>query len=68
MRGPDPPRSIVIDPRQTESAKAAEVHLAIRPGTNLAILNGLAQQLIENDWVDQGFVAAHTHQTTALEL
>ena len=32
LQGPDPPRSIVIDPRETQSAKAAEVHLAIRPG------------------------------------
>ena len=55
MQGPDPPRSIVIDPRETQSAKAAEVHLAIRPGTNLAVLNGIAQQLIENDWVDRRF-------------
>ncbi len=60
LRGPDPPRSIVIDPRETESAREAEVHLAIRPGTNLAILNGLAQQLIANDRVDHAFTDAHT--------
>jgi ferredoxin-nitrate reductase len=60
LRGPDPPRSIVIDPRETESAREAEVHLAIRPGTNLAILNGLAQQLIANDHVDHAFIDAHT--------
>jgi len=67
MHGPDPPRSIVIDPRETQSAKAAEIHLAIRPGTNLAVLNGIAQQLIENDWVDRRFVAAHTVGIEALE-
>ena len=67
MHGPDPPRSIVIDPRETQSARAAEVHLAIRPGTNLAVLNGIAQQLIENDWVDRAFVAAHTVGIEALE-
>jgi anaerobic selenocysteine-containing dehydrogenase len=67
MHGPNPPRSVVIDPRQTQSARAAEVHLAIRPGTNLAVLNGLAQQLIENDAVDRGFVAAHTVGIEALE-
>src|SRR2546430_9189293 len=48
LRGPDPPRSVVIDPRETESAREAHVHLAIRPGTNLAVLNGLARELIEN--------------------
>ena len=67
LQGPDPPRSIVIDPRETQSARAAEVHLAIRPGTNLAVLNGIAQQLIENDWVDRAFVAAHTVGIEALE-
>jgi ferredoxin-nitrate reductase len=60
LLGSDRPRSIVIDPRQTESAREAEVHLAIRPGTNLAILNGLAQQLIANDRVDHAFTDAHT--------
>jgi anaerobic selenocysteine-containing dehydrogenase len=30
LHGPDPPRSIVIDPRETQSASAADVHLAIR--------------------------------------
>jgi anaerobic selenocysteine-containing dehydrogenase len=60
LRGPDPPRSIVIDPRETESAREAQVHLAIKPGTNLAVLNGLAQQLIENDRIDRTFVDEHT--------
>jgi ferredoxin-nitrate reductase len=60
LRGPHPPRSVVIDPRETESAREAQVHLAIKPGTNLAVLNGLAQQLIENDQVDYAFVEQHT--------
>jgi anaerobic selenocysteine-containing dehydrogenase len=67
LRGPDPPRSIVIDPRETESAREAEVHLAIKPGTNLAILNGLAQQLIENGRLDREFLDAHTVGLEALE-
>ena len=67
LRGPDPPRSIVIDPRETESAREAEVHLAIKPGTNLAVLNGLAQQLIANDRIDSEFVNRHTIGFDALE-
>ena len=67
LRGPDPPRSIVIDPRETESAREAQVHLAIKPGTNLAVLNGLAQQLIENDFIDHEFLARHTIGLEALE-
>src|SRR4030095_3706186 len=60
LRGPDPPRSVVIDPRETESAREAQVHLAIKPGTNLAVLNGLAHQLLKNDRVDHPFVDQHT--------
>jgi ferredoxin-nitrate reductase len=67
LRGPDPPRSIVIDPRETESAREAQVHLAIKPGTNLAVLNGLAQQLIANDRIDHAFVERHTVGFDALE-
>jgi anaerobic selenocysteine-containing dehydrogenase len=67
LRGPDPPRSIVIDPRETESARESQVHLAIRPGTNLAVLNGLAQQLIERGDVDRAFVDDHTVGIEALE-
>ena len=67
LDGPDPPRSIVIDPRETESARRADVHLAIKPGTNLAILNGLARHLIENDRVDHEFVREHTIGLESLE-
>jgi ferredoxin-nitrate reductase len=67
LRGPDPPRSIVIDPRETESAREAEVHLAIKPGTNLALLNGLARHLIEHDRIDRAFVNGHTTGFDALE-
>ena len=31
LRGPDPPRSVVIDPRETQSAREADVHLASGP-------------------------------------
>jgi ferredoxin-nitrate reductase len=67
LRGPDPPRSIVIDPRETESAREATVHLALKPGTNLALLNGLAQQLIETNRIDRAFVEGHTVGIDALE-
>jgi len=67
LRGPDRPRTIVIDPRETTSAREADVHLPIRPGTNLAILNGLAQQLIENNDVDAAFVERHTIGIDELE-
>jgi len=67
LHGPDRPRSIVIDPRETASAREADVHLAIRPGTNLAILNGLAQQLIEHDRIDHEFLGANVVGLEKLE-
>ena len=67
LHGPDRPRTIVIDPRETASAREADVHLAIRPGTNLAVLNGLAQQLLEHDLVDLAFVDRHTIGYDGLE-
>jgi anaerobic selenocysteine-containing dehydrogenase len=60
LAGPDRPRLVAIDPRLTQVAKAAEIHLALQPGTNLALVNGLLQQLIANDWIDQAYLDQHT--------
>ncbi|WP_431219388.1 molybdopterin oxidoreductase family protein [Leifsonia xyli] len=60
LAGPNPPRLVVIDPRRTPTAEKAEVHLAVRPGTNLALLLCLERELIENGWIDEEFVEAHT--------
>jgi len=60
LHGPDRPRLLVIDPRPTPAAREADVHLAIRNGTNVAVLNALTRELIENGWIDQQWVDAHT--------
>ena len=54
------PRLVVVDPRQTPVAERAEVHLPIRPGTNLPLLNGIQAALIRNGAIDTSFVAEHT--------
>src|SRR5438128_1412780 len=59
-RGPRPPKLIVIDPRQSATAKEADLHLAPRLGTNVALLNGILHLLIEQGWIDSSFVEAHT--------
>src|SRR3954452_10127852 len=59
-RGPRPPKLIVIDPRATATAKEADIHLAPRVGTNVALLNGILHMLIENGSIDRGFIEAHT--------
>ncbi|MEV0269982.1 nitrate reductase [Hamadaea sp. NPDC050747] len=60
LHGPDRPRLVVVDPRRTKVAEAAEVHLAIRSGTNVALLNAIQHELIEHDWIDHEFIDEHT--------
>jgi anaerobic selenocysteine-containing dehydrogenase len=60
LAGPNPPKLVVIDPRGTVPAKAADVHIAPRAGTNVAVLNGLLHEIIRNDWSDRAFIDAHT--------
>ncbi len=63
IEGEDPPIVVCVDPRRTPVAEAAErtggVHLAPYPGTNLALLNGLQRELLQNGWIDEEWVAAH---------
>jgi len=54
------PKMIVVDPRRTLTARSADLHLALKPGTNLALLNGLVQQIIANNWTDSDYTNAHT--------
>ncbi|MEK3993134.1 formate dehydrogenase subunit alpha [Robertmurraya sp. FSL R5-0851] len=51
---------IVIDPRQTKTALVADVHLNLRPGTDVALANGLLHVMIEEDLVDKDFIDNHT--------
>ena len=51
---------IVIDPRKTELAKYAKYHLALRPGTNVAVLNMMMYYIIEEGLLDQSFVDTRT--------
>jgi anaerobic selenocysteine-containing dehydrogenase len=60
LEGPDRPSLIVVDPRLTVPAAMADVHLAPKNGTNLALLNAILNELISTDRVDHGFVDAHT--------
>ncbi|MCJ8056094.1 molybdopterin-dependent oxidoreductase [Shinella curvata] len=51
---------VVIDPRRTMTADIADLHLAIRPDTDVALFVGLFAHLVSNNAVDQNYVAAHT--------
>jgi anaerobic selenocysteine-containing dehydrogenase len=61
------PKVIVVDPRTTETAKEADLHLAPRVGTNVALLNGLQHLLIASGHIDEDYIRAHTQGFEALE-
>ncbi len=50
---------IVIDPRRTETAELADIHLQVRPGTDAWLLSALVAMLVREDLVDRAFLAAH---------
>ena len=51
---------VVVDPRRTPTADRADVHLAVRPGTDLALLNGLLRAARDGGRIDRAFIAGHT--------
>ncbi len=53
-------RLIVIDPRETPIARTADLWLPVRPGTDVALLNALLRQVIEDGRVDEEYVRART--------
>ena len=53
-------KHIVIDPRVTPSARTADLHLQIRPGTDTALANAILQQMIVHDWLDHDFINTRT--------
>ena len=51
---------ICIDPRKTDTAKSSDLHLQIKPGTDVTIFNAIARILIENAWIDGTFIRENT--------
>jgi sulfite reductase (NADPH) flavoprotein alpha-component len=51
---------IVVDPRRTATADKADLFLQVSPGSDLALLNGLLQQIVENGHTDPEFIAEFT--------
>jgi assimilatory nitrate reductase catalytic subunit len=51
---------IVADPRRTETARRAQIHLQLTPGSDLALANGLLYLAIEEGLVDEDYVKART--------
>lgn len=61
MRNPHSPEIVVIDPRTTETAMNATLHLPLAPKSDMALFYGLARLLIERGAIDEGFVERHTN-------
>jgi anaerobic selenocysteine-containing dehydrogenase len=60
LAGPNPPKLIVVDPRYTDTASMADVHLMPRIGKNIPVLNGLLNLVIESGAVNSNFISSHT--------
>src|SRR5690606_25067935 len=52
---------VVIDPRRTESADQADLHLPLAPGGDAFLFNGLLAYLADNDHIDTAYVDSHTN-------
>ncbi|OYV34620.1 MAG: nitrate reductase, partial [Thiomonas sp. 20-64-5] len=59
-------RIIVIDPRRTETAELADLHLQLLPGTDVALFHAMLHVMVWEDLVDPAYIAAHTSGYAAL--
>ena len=58
---------IVVDPRKTDTAQAADLHLAILPGTDVALFNGLLHVMLWEGLLDMEYIRNHTNGFDALK-
>ena len=54
-------RWIVIDPRETGTARQGDLHLQLKPGTDVAVANGILNVIVREGFIDEGFIADHTN-------
>ncbi|ATZ23187.1 Nitrate reductase [Streptomyces lavendulae subsp. lavendulae] len=59
IAGADPPVLLCVDPRPGPVSEASTIHLQPRPGTNLALMNGLLHEVIAGGWTDPRYIYAH---------
>ena len=58
---------IVADPRRTDTASSADLHLPLQPGTDVALFHGMLHLMLAKGWVDHAYIAAHTEGFEALQ-
>ncbi|MCU0463915.1 MAG: nitrate reductase [Anaerolineae bacterium] len=61
FRSDPKPKLIVIDPRYTHTAQAADLHVALKPGSDIAFFNAIARIAIEKNVADLDFIQRHTN-------
>ena len=64
-RNPGSITIVVVDPRRTDTAKAADIHLPIAPGSDLALLHGIAHLVLRENGQDSAFIDDHTENYDA---
>jgi assimilatory nitrate reductase catalytic subunit len=52
---------IIIDPRETPTARQGDIHLQLRPGTDVALTNAMLHVIIKEGYVDEKFIDARTN-------
>ena len=57
---------IVVDPRRTDTAAAADLFLPINPGTDVALFNGMLHVMLNECWLNDAYIARHTEGLAAL--
>ncbi|PIT75390.1 nitrate reductase [Limnohabitans sp. B9-3] len=58
---------IVADPRRTDTASSADLHLQLQPGTDVTLFHGMLHVMLAEGWVDTAYIAAHTEGFEALQ-
>lgn len=59
---------IVIDPRETPTARQGDLHLQLKPGTDVAVANGILNVLINENLIDQAFIDNRTNDWEATKV
>ena len=58
-------RWIIVDPRETATARQGDLHLQLKPGTDVALANGMLHVLIKENLIDQAFIDSRTNDWQA---
>ena len=58
---------VVIDPRRSETARRADIHLALRPGSDALLTRAMTAIVLQNGWHDQTYLDAHVADFAQVE-